>query len=470
MTPQIALVGRPNVGKSSLFNALTGARKAIVADKSGVTRDRRYGNAEPEALGGRAVRIVDTGGWMPESWRKTREDQELLKGVETQILKAFEESSVIVLVMDIREGVTALDHEIVNFVRKLGKPFLIAANKADLEGRTFQIADFYSLGAEDVIPVSAEHKLGFPELWQAIAPFLKGTERVAGPAVANGIKIAIVGRPNVGKSSLLNQLVGEERSVASAISGTTTDPVDVELEKNGQAFVVIDTAGIRRHAKRADDVENLSVMYAQRALEKADLAFLVLDAEDGVTTQDSRIANLVEESGCAAIIIANKWDKAPQNVHSAKDGVKKFRDMVEKEMPFLDFAPLVAISAERGNIYGAAPGADAIDAMEPWPVPETFSDLWDFAAEMVKAREQRIPPQEVAEAVDTAMAIGPQWVDTIGTLKKVHQVGNRPPQFLAFVKDANEIPEAFRRYLSRVMRERYGFRGNPIRWTFRHRH
>lgn len=470
MNRMISLVGRPNVGKSSLFNALLKQKKALVMDYEGVTRDRRFGTVKVDELGGKSVKVCDTGGWMPETWRKGREDRELLQNIEVQILKALEESAVIVLVMDVRAGVTTLDEEIVRYIRKIGVPFVIAANKSDVPGESFALADFYRLGADDVIPLSAEHKRGLVDFWERIAKFLPENDPFLDEE-ADILHVCIVGRPNVGKSSLLNLLVGEERSVASSMAGTTTDPVDVDIERAGKKIRLIDTAGIRRHSKRKDDVEDLSVLYARRNLEKADLAFLMIDAEDGITTQDSRIANLVEESGCAVIVLANKWDKAPQELKSdSVDSIEKFREILEKDWPFLDFAPLVAVSAEKGKVYGAAPGSDALDAEVPWNLPKSFDQLWDFALEMLEARNQKIAPEELKELVQEAFAVGPKWVEGLGEFRQIHQVGHRPPQFLAFVKDANKVPEALRRYLKRTVRERYGFRGNPIRWVFRHRH
>lgn len=465
----ISLVGRPNVGKSSLFNALVGKKKALVLDFEGVTRDRRMETVKVEALHERPVKICDTGGWMPESWRKGRDDKETLRNIEGQILIALEESAAIVLVMDIREGVTALDEEIVRYIRKIGVPFVIAANKADEPMQTYELADFFQLGADDVIPVSAEHKRGIVDFWERVEKFLPED---AGPITDEDTltKICIVGRPNVGKSSLLNRLVGSERSVASSIPGTTTDAVDVEIERAGEKFLIIDTAGIRRHAKRENDVEDLGVLYANRNLERADLAFLVIDAEQGVTTQDSRIAKLVEESGCACIILANKWDNAPHHLKSdSAEGLKKFREIVDAEWPFLDFAPLVAISAEKGKVYGAAPGNDALEPETQWNLPQFIEELWRFALEMIRGREQTLSPEQLRELVDEAFAVGPSWTEGLGTFRNLHQVGHRPPQFLAQVLDANKVPEALRRYLKRAVRERYGFRGNPIRWVFRHK-
>jgi GTPase len=465
----ISLVGRPNVGKSSLYNALLKKKQALVMDYEGVTRDRRFGTVAVETLNNKIVKVCDTGGWMPEAWRRDHKDKEMLQHIETQIKKALEESAVIVLVVDIRQGLTALDEEIVNHIRRIGVPFVVAANKADTFKETYQIAEFYPLGAEEVIPVSAEHKQGLEDFWLKIAHFLPevSAEKVIDDSV---LKICIVGRPNVGKSSLLNMLTGQERSVASSMPGTTTDSVDIQLERNGQRFLLVDTAGIRRHAKRKDDVEDLAVLYAKRNLDAADLAFLMIDCEDGITSQDSRIATLVEESGCACIILANKWDKAPQHVKSeAGEGVKKFRELIDKAWPYLDFAPLVGISVERQKVYGAREGSDALEPEGPWKLPQRIEDLWAFAVDMLEARKKTVSPEELKTVVEEAFAVGPNWIDKLGEFRQIHQVGHRPPQFLAYVKDANTVPEALRRYLKRSMRERYGYRGNPIRWVFRHR-
>ncbi|MCO5144027.1 MAG: ribosome biogenesis GTPase Der [Oligoflexia bacterium] len=464
----ISLVGRPNVGKSTFYNALIKKRSALVMDKEGVSRDRRYSSVFVEALN-RTVEVCDTGGWMPEGWRKGREDLEILEGIETQVIQALQSSSLIVVVVDVREGFTGLDQEIVRSIRKLGKPFVIAANKADQVGKDYQLADFYSAGAEEILLVSAEHRVGIENFWLAANSYLP--EQAVTEKQVERMNICIVGRPNVGKSAFLNSLLGEERSVSSAIAGTTTDPVDVHIENNGNHFTIIDTAGIRRHAKRQDDVENLSVMIAKRNLEKADLALLLVDAADGITTQDSRIASLVEESGCAVIVMANKWDLAPQEVKSqSDDSMKRFKEAMDKEWSFLGFAPIIAISAKGQKVYGSRKGTDAKEPKEPWPMPTSFSGLWDFFHYIILQREQSVPQDELTDLVEEAFSGGPRWVGHLGEFRQIHQVGNRPPQFMAFVKDANDIPEALRGYLKRSIRERYGYRGHPIRWVFKHRH
>jgi GTP-binding protein len=464
----ISLVGRPNVGKSTLFNALLGRKQAIVMDFEGVTRDRRFGSVKVEDLNNRNVNICDTGGWMPANWRKGREDSEMLGNIEKQVLKALEESAVIVQVVDVRLGLTDLDRDIANYIRRLGVPFVIAANKADEDKNTYMMGDFYELGADDIRPVSAEHKWGIYDLWMKLAEFLPEEDGVA-DTMEGKLRVCIVGRPNAGKSTFLNHLVGDTRSVASAMPGTTTDPVDVHIEREGKKIVLVDTAGIRRGAKRKDDVEDLAVMYAQRVLSQSDLCFLLIDASDGITSQDSRIANLVEDSGCTVIVVANKWDMAPHTIKSdSAEGVVKFRELIEKDWPFLDFAPLVAISAEKGRLYGAAPGTDALDSEIDWHLPRTIEGLWSFGIELVEQRELKIDAKDLKELITEALDVGPKWDAAIGDFRKIHQVGNRPPQFLAFVRNANKVPESLRRYLKRTVREKYGFRGNPIRWTFKH--
>jgi GTP-binding protein len=391
-----------------------------------------------------------------------------MEKIEAQIFQALDEAKIILLVVDARLGITAHDQEIANFLRKRNLSFLVLANKSDVPGREFLEHEFYALGGEGVVSISAEHRLGFDAFWEAVLPFVDKDLVPEKPKNENCIRVCIVGRPNVGKSSLLNRLVGKERAVASSRPGTTTDPVDEEIIVDGQAFLIIDTAGIRRPSKRENDVEDLGVFYAKRNLAQADIALLLVDAEEGITSQDGTIAELVEEAGTAAILIANKWDKAPQEIRRANDAVETFADKAYKLLPLLDFAPLLGMSVLNDRIYGGMPGKDAEDARK-LEIPRDLSEIWSLIRELVAAREQTIPAKEIQEYIDQRVFNVEHLVRETGPLKKIHQVGNRPPQFLAYVKDANKASESLRRFLSRAVRERFGFRGNPIRWIFKHR-
>ncbi len=467
--PVVALVGRPNVGKSTLFNALSGQRKALVYDMEGVTRDRRVTTVRPELLGKRPIALMDTGGWMPEGYRKGREDKRLLLAIEEQILEGLKQASVILQVVDIRVGLTALDEEIIRYVRTLGKPLILLANKRDTDKQDGLEHDFYSVGANAVIGVSAEHRRYLGDIWSIIEEYLP-PEEYRDPdteELDEAIKICIVGRPNVGKSSFLNCLLNENRSVASPISGTTTDPVDTSIIRGKQPFLLVDTAGIRRHAKRNDSVENLSVIYAKRNLEKADIAFLVLDAQDGITTQDARIAKLVQEEGTAVIIIANKWDSAPENIRvDSNEALQNFAKVLRDEFPALDYAPIVAASAERRKVYAAKMGQDATSAT-PFRMDFSVDGIWQLVKEIIRSRNIQVPTNALNALLHEAMAAGPNISQNIGKVYFAHRLGIRRPTFCAYVKNPEAIPDSYKRYLVRSVREQYGFRGNPIRWVFK---
>lgn len=467
--PIVALVGRPNVGKSTLFNALSGQRKALVYDMEGVTRDRRISTVRPDGLQKRPIALMDTGGWMPESWRKEREDKDLLLAIEEQILAGLKQASVILQVVDIRVGLTALDEEIIRYVRTLGKPLILLANKRDTEKQDGLEHEFYSVGADAVLGVSAEHRRYLEDIWTTVGEYLPPEEFLdpaAEPSV-EPIKICIVGRPNVGKSSFLNCLLEEKRSVASPISGTTTDPVDTSIIRGKQPFLLVDTAGIRRHAKRNDSVENLSVIYAKRNLEKADIAFLVLDAQDGITAQDARIAKLVQEEGTAVIIIANKWDLAPEEVRvDSSEAIQNFAKVLRDQFSVLDYAPIIAASAERRKVYAAKMGQDAAN-VTPFRMDFSVDGIWQLVKEVIRSRNIQVPTNALNSLLQEAMAAGPNISQNVGKVYFAHRLGIRRPTFCAYVKKPESVPDSYKRYLVRSVREKYGFRGNPIRWVFK---
>jgi GTPase len=307
--PSLVIVGRPNVGKSTLFNRLTGTRRAIVTDEPGITRDRMYGKTE---WNGRVLEVVDTGGIVPD-------DKAL---IPTEIFRqarvAFENAALLVLVVDSQAGLTPLDQELARLLRGTGKPFVVAVNKIDSAMQEANAASFYSLGAP-VFPIAAEHGTGVDDLLDEALKQAQGHAVADQPAEKKEVEIAIIGRPNVGKSTLLNRLAGEERSIVSPIPGTTMDNVDTDVVRNGRVYRFVDTAGIRRKGKTKLVAEKLSVVMARRGLERADVALLVIDGEQGVTQGDATIASYAEESGRSVIIVVNKWDLAVEAAQRAEN-------------------------------------------------------------------------------------------------------------------------------------------------------
>src|SRR6202166_3826399 len=311
--PSLVIVGRPNVGKSTLFNRLTGTRRAIVTDEPGITRDRIYGKADWR---GRALEIVDTGGLVPDD--KSLIPQEILR----QARVAIDNAALLVLVVDTHAGITPLDQELARLLRTTGKPFVIAANKVDARSQEANIASFHSMGVP-VFPIAGEHGTGAGALLEAALAQVEVVESIEEEKRPDVIEVAIIGRPNVGKSTLLNRLAGEERSIVSPIPGTTMDNVDTEVVRNGRTYRFVDTAGIRRKGKTNLVAEKLSVVMAKRGLERADVALLIVDGELGVTGGDATIAGYAEQSGRSVIIVVNKWDLAVEAAQRAEDVSEK---------------------------------------------------------------------------------------------------------------------------------------------------
>ncbi|HKY29360.1 MAG TPA: ribosome biogenesis GTPase Der, partial [Pyrinomonadaceae bacterium] len=339
--PLVAIVGRPNVGKSTIFNRLIGERKAIVGDEPGITRDRIYGEVE---WSGQRFALVDTGGIVPD-------DESIIPAnILKQAAVAIEDAQALIWVVDARSGVTPLDEELAKTLRTTGKRVLVAANKVDASRLEDEAADFYRFGFADVIPVSAEQGLGIGELLDAVVDHLHETQSsvlVEGePHVdtepQREVRLAIIGRPNVGKSSLLNRLLGQERAIVSPLAGTTRDAIDTVLETAGKRFRIIDTAGIRRKGKTELMAEKLSVVMARKSLERADVAVVMVDAVEGPTALDAHIAGYAHDAGCSILIAVNKWDLlVEKDTNSAIEFERKLRDM----MKFLDWAPVITVSA-----------------------------------------------------------------------------------------------------------------------------
>lgn len=446
--PVVAVVGRPNVGKSTLFNQLTGARDALVGDRPGLTRDRRYGVARRH--GARFV-VVDTGGL-------TNDPEEIAVRVGAQARRALDEAGRILFVVDARAGRTADDEAIAEWVRRLGKPVVLTVNKTDgLDPRT-ALVEFHALGLDAPVPVSAAHGRGLRALVQALALGPESREPAApsgvadrvkerpGPAPEGGgkaVRIAVLGRPNAGKSTLVNRLLGEDRVIAHDAPGTTRDSVFIPFERDGRPFVLIDTAGLRRRARVSEAVEKISAIKALQAIEAAHVGILVLDAGAGVSEQDARLLGYLLDAGRALVIALNKWDRLAPGARRA------LRDAVSRRLGFIDFSAVHPISALRGEgLAGLMRSAD---------------DAWAAAT-------TRMAAGELTRLVQTAAARHPPPAVRGRRIKfrYAHQGGINPPVVVIHGGNSvEETPEPYARYLARAIRSRFGLLGTPLRIEFR---
>ena len=436
-TLTIAIVGRPNVGKSTLFNRLVGKRRAIVGDEPGITRDRLYGETEWE---GRRMRVIDTGGILPE-------DSEL---IPTEIFRqarvALEESDAVIMVVDGRSELAAPDMELARLLLRGGKPLFLAVNKIDTPAQEPNVEDFRRLGIGEMFPVSSEHGAGVAEMLEAILEKI-GAEGSEEAGVAEEIpetKVAIIGRPNVGKSTLLNQLTGTTRAIVSPIPGTTRDAVDEVVERKGLRYRFIDTAGIRRKGKTKLMAEKLSVVMARKHLEAADVALLVVDAVEGVTALDANIAGYAHESGRSLIILVNKWDLVGPGRQDGKKPAdrSKFEQQVRDQLKFLAYAPVLFISAASGR------GVEKI-----FPLLE----------EVAQERRKRISTSEMnrfLEVVDFDRASVPASKRV--KIYYMTQAAVAPPTFILFTDRPVKLHFSYERFLENQIRRAFGFAGTPI--------
>jgi GTPase len=471
--PSLVIVGRPNVGKSTLFNRLTGTRRSIVTNEPGITRDRIYGEAEWR---GHSFEIVDTGGIIPDD--KALIPREILR----QAHVAIEKAALLLLVVDSQAGITPIDEELARLLRSSGKPFFVAVNKVDSPLQESNAAAFHRLGSA-VFPITAEHGTGVDDLLDAaIAQVRRPSALVAEHASAptaedesGPVEVAIIGRPNVGKSTLLNRMAGEDRSIVSPVPGTTMDTVDTEVTHNGHVYRFVDTAGIRRKGKTNLVAEKLSVIMARRGLERADVALLVVDSEQGVTQGDAQIASYAEESGRSVIIVMNKWDLAAEAARQAaardaattkgraKRGVDEkhkfdeldkskllfdYEKMVRGKLKFLSYAPIVFLSAKTG---------------------ERAQKLYPLIDQAAAARQRRISTPELnrwlKEDVDLQRGSTPKARPV--RIYYITQAKTSPPTFLLFTNQKTPLHFSFERFLENQLRAKFDFTGTPVRFVQR---
>ncbi|MDF2720898.1 MAG: ribosome-associated GTPase EngA [Paenibacillus sp.] len=427
--PIVAIVGRPNVGKSTIFNRIIGDRLAIVEDKPGVTRDRIYGVGE---WMGTSFNIIDTGGIEIDG------EDEILKSVRMQAELAIEEADVIIFMVDGKAGMTGSDSEVAQMLYRAKKPVILAVNKVDNLKRQDDIYEFYSLGFGDPIGISGSHGIGIGDLLQAVADHLPDKEDEE--YGEDTIRVALIGRPNVGKSSLVNAILGEERVIVSDQAGTTRDAIDTPFEKDGQKFVLIDTAGMRKRGKVYETTEKYSVMRAMHAIERADVVLVVINGDEGIIEQDKHIAGYAHEAGKAAIFVVNKWDIVEKDDKTMQQFTQKIRD----HFLFMTYAPVVFVSAK---------------------TKQRLHRLLPQVVEVSEQHSMRVQTHLLNDVVSDAVAFNPPPTDKGKRLKINYatQVSVKPPTILLFVNDPEMMHFSYERYLENRIRAAFRFEGTPIR-------
>ncbi|MBI1389706.1 MAG: ribosome biogenesis GTPase Der [bacterium] len=434
--PTVAVIGRPNVGKSTLFNRILGKREAIVDDQPGVTRDLKF---RPTDWNGAAFQIVDTGGIFGS------EDDPFTHVIQEQIERAVIDAAALIFVVDGQTGPTPIDHDIADFLRRLGKPVICAINKIDNPAKDEETAAlFFELGLDGFYPISSSHGYGIGDLLDAIVDHLP--EKHDPAAIPEIPGLAILGRPNVGKSTLLNALCGHERAIVSPIQGTTRDPVDTEIEINGKPYLLIDTAGIRRRGKMSQGLDRYALLRNQAALERCQLAILMIDAVEGLTETDAKVFRLAHEAGKAAMILVNKWDLVEKETNTASD----YSKVIRKEIPFLHYAPIEFVSALTKQ-----------RVQRVFPNVERILEQYFF----------RVPTGELNRLMEGILAKNPPPASK-GRAPRMYywtQAAVAPPTFVVFVSDPRAIHFSYERFLMNRLYETFDFTGSPIRLIFRKR-
>ncbi len=433
--PIVAVVGRPNVGKSTFFNKMVGSRVSIVQDTPGVTRDRIIADAE---WTGKHFMLIDTGGIEPEN-------KEIIPSqMRAQAEIAMDMADVILFMVDGRSGLTAADREVADMLRRKNKEVILVANKIDTHKMPDDFYDFYELGLGEPFPISSTNQLGLGDLLDEVVSRIP--EEAFEEDEDEDIKIAIIGRPNVGKSSLVNAFLGEERVIVSEIAGTTRDSIDTPFEKDGQKYTLIDTAGIRRRCKVTDEVEKFSVIRAMAAIERCDVALMVIDATEGLADQDKRIVGLAHEAGKGIIVVVNKWDLVAKETNTMRDMERE----IKGQLQFMSYAPVMFTSAVKG---------------------QRLLPVIDAARSVAENRAMRVGTGQLNSLIQDAVMMNPTPVDK-GKRLKIYfaaQIGIKPPLFSFSVNDRELMHFSYARYLENKIREGYGFAGTSIKFVFRER-
>ncbi|WP_106767994.1 ribosome biogenesis GTPase Der [Paenibacillus faecalis] len=427
--PVVAIVGRPNVGKSTIFNRLIGDRLAIVEDKPGITRDRIYGIAE---WNGKPFSVIDTGGIEIDG------DDMIVRSIRMQAELAIEEADVIVFMCDAKTGVTHSDEEVAQILFRSGKPVVLAINKVDNMKRAEDIYEFYSLGFGDPVGISGSHGTGIGDLLDVVVEKLP--DLTDDEYDEDVIKVALIGRPNVGKSSLVNAILGEERVIVSDIAGTTRDAIDTPFEKDGQRYVLIDTAGMRKRGKVYETTEKYSVMRAMRAIERADVVLVLINGEEGIIEQDKHIAGYAYEAGKASIFVVNKWDLVEKDAKTMQQFENKIRD----HFLFMTYAPIVFLSAK---------------------TKQRLQKLLPVVQHVAEQHNRRVQTHLLNDVISDAVAINPPPTDKGRRLRINYatQVAVKPPTMVIFVNDPEMMHFSYERYLENKIRAAFDFEGTPIR-------